>query len=99
MSKFLKANGADDALFVQFDLPPTHEAAMFLKTWIQIFMESHDGWSESVAWVEKELNNQRRAVTRLYEEFQKDHRYMDCHQWYGFEELFKENMERKKDEN
>ena len=99
VSKFLKANDSDDALFVQFDLPPTHEAAMFLKTWLQIYMERHNGWSESIEWVEKELNYQHLAVTRLYEEFQKDHRYMDCHQWYGFEELFKENMERKKDEN
>ena len=97
VSKFLKANDSDDALFVQFDLPPTHEAAMFLKTWIQMYMERHNGWDESIEWVENELNNQRLAVTRLYEEFQKDHRYMDCHQWYGFEELFKENMERKKD--
>ena len=96
VSKFLKANDSDDALFVQFDLPPTHEAAMFLKTWIQMYMERHNGWDESIEWVENELNNQHLAVTRLYEEFQKDHRYMDCHQWYGFEELFKENMERKK---
>lgn len=99
VSKFLKANDSDNALFVQFDLPPTHEAAMFLKTLFQVWMEKlHDGWSESVEWVEKELNFQRLAVTRLYEEFQKDHHYMDCHIWYGFEELFKENMERKKDE-
>ena len=99
VSKFLKANDSDNALFVQFDLPPTHEAAMFLKTWIQIFMERHDGWSESVAWVERELNYQRPAVTRLYGEFQKDHRYVDLLLRNGFEELFKENMERKKDEN
>ena len=98
VSKFLKANDSDDALFVQFDLPPTHEAAMFLKTLLQVWMEKmYDGWSDSVEWVEKELDYQRLAVARLYEEFQKDHRYMDCHQWYGFEELFKENMERKKD--
>lgn len=97
VSKFLKANDSDNALFVQFDLPPTHEAAMFLKTWIQIFMERHDGWSESVAWVERELNYQRPAVTRLYGEFQKDHRYVDLLLRNGFEELFKKNMERKKD--
>lgn len=97
VSKFLKANDSDDALFVQFDLPPTHEAAMFLKTLLQVWMEKmHDGWSESIEWVEKELNYQHLAVTRLYEEFQKDNHCMDSHQWYGFEELFKENMERKK---
>ena len=100
VSKFLKANDSDNALFVQFDLPPTHEAAMFLKTLLQVWMEKlDDGWSKGIEWNEKELNYQHLAVTRLYEEFQKDHRYMDCHQWYGFEELFKENMERKKDEN
>ena len=97
VSKFLKANDSDDALFVQFDLPPTHEAAMFLKTWIQIYMERHNGWDESVAWVERELNYQLPAVTRLYGEFQKDHRYVDLLLRNGFEELFKENMERKKD--
>ena len=99
VSKFLKANDSDNALFVQFDLPPTHEAAMFLKTWIQIYMERHNGWDESVAWVERELNYQLPAVTRLYGEFQKDHRYVDLLLRNGFEELFKENMERKKDEN
>ena len=97
VSKFLKANDSDNALFVQFDLPPTHEAAMFLKTWIQIYMERHNGWDESVAWVERELNYQLPAVTRLYGEFQKDHRYVDLLLRNGFEELFKENMERKKD--
>ena len=97
VSKFLKANDSDNALFVQFDLPPTHEAAMFLKTLLQVWMEKqNDGWSESIEWNEKELNYQRSTVTMLYEEFQKDHHYMDCHIWYGFEELFKENMERKK---
>lgn len=99
VSKFLKANDSDNALFMQFDLPPTHEAAMFLKTLLQVWMEKlDDGWSKGIEWSEKELNYQRLAVTLLYEEFQKDHRYMDCHLWYGFEELFKENMERKKDE-
>ena len=98
VSKFLKANDSDNALFVQFDLPPTHEAAMFLKTLLQVWMEKlDDGWSKGIDWVEKELNYQHLAVTILYEEFQKDHHYMDCHLWYGFEELFKENMERKKD--
>ena len=100
VGKFLKANDSDNALFVQFDLPPTHEAAMFLKTLLQVWMEKlNDGWSKGIEWAEKELNYQRLAVTLLYKEFQKDHHYMDCHIWYGFEELFKENMERKKDEN
>lgn len=97
VSKFLKANDSDNALFMQFDLPPTHKAAMFLKTLLQVWMEKqNDGWSKGIEWNEKELNFLHAAVTALYEEFQKNHRYMDCHIWYGFEELFKENMERKK---
>ena len=48
VSKFLKADNSDYALFLQFDLPPTHEAAMFLKTVLQIFMERHDGWNKGI---------------------------------------------------
>ena len=99
VGKFLKANDSDNALFVQFDLPPTHEAAMFLKAWIQMYMERHNCWSESVEFVENELNCQRNLMPIHYEEFQKDHHYMDSNYWPGFYELFKENMERKKDEN
>lgn len=44
VSKFLKANDSDNALFLQFDLPPTHEAAMFLKTWLTLWMQAADGW-------------------------------------------------------
>lgn len=98
VSKFLKANDSDNALFVQFDLPPTHEAAMFLKTLLQVWMEKqNDLWRFSVECVEKELNFQRIFVPMLYKEFQKDHHYMDCKYWYGFCKMFKENMERKKD--
>ena len=57
-----------------------------------------DGWSKGIEWNEKELNYQHLAVTILYEEFQNDHHYMDRYYWPGFYELFKENMERKKDE-
>ena len=98
VSKFLKANDSDNALFVQFDLPPTHEAAMFLKTWIQMYMERHNCWSESIEFVENELNCQRNLMPIHYEEFQEDNNYMDRYYWPGFYKVFKENMERKKDE-
>lgn len=96
VSKFLKANDSDNALFVQFDLPPTHEAAMFLKTWIQMYMERHNCWSESIEFVENELNCQRTLMPIHYEEFQNDHHYMDRYYWPGFYKVFKENMERRK---
>ena len=96
VSKFLKANDSDNALFMQFDLPPTHEAAMFLKTWIQMYMERHNCWSESIEFVENELNCQRTLMPIHYEEFQEDNHYMDRYYWPGFYKLFKENMERRK---
>lgn len=44
VSKFLKANDKDSAVFVQYSMPPTHENAMFLKTWLQCLMEYKNGW-------------------------------------------------------
>lgn len=97
VSKFLKANDSDNALFMQFDLPPTHEAAMFLKTVLQIFMERHDGWDRGIEWNEKELNYHRPAIAHLYEKFKENPKKMDVEYWRGFYKMFKENMERKKD--
>ena len=94
VSKFLKANDSDNALFVQFDLPPTHEASMFLKTWLTLWMQAADRWNMTPAIIQHALNSVRqimelsysvftdKGVTALGEEFAR---------------LFKENMERKKD--
>lgn len=97
VSKFLEANDEDNALFLRFDLPPTHEAAMFLKTLLHIEMKYWgEYWSKSVTECKKHMK--RLSVTRMYEEFKKDSGWMDkIH--YGFYEEFKENMERKKDAN
>ena len=99
VSKFLKANDSDNALFVQFDLPPTHEAAMFLKTVLQIWMEKRNGWDRGMEWSEEDLNAQRPAVKKLYETFKESIDNVDDAFWHGFRERFKENMERKKYEN
>lgn len=93
VSKFLKANDSDNALFVQFDLPPTHEAAMFLKTYLQIEMERMGLWGKDFKACEKHL--QSLPVTEMYEQLQQLPKWMDIHYWYGFTDLFKENMERK----
>lgn len=98
VSKFLKANDSDNALFLQFDLPPTHEAAMFLKTVLQIFMERHDGWNKGIEWNEKVINGHRPAIALLYEMFKENPKKLDVEYWRGFYGMFKENMERKKDE-
>ena len=95
VSKFLEANNGDNVLFMQFDLPPTHEAAMFLKTLLHMEMKYWgEYWSKSVTECKKHMK--RLSVTRMYEEFKKDSGWMDkIH--YGFYEEFKENMERKKE--
>lgn len=97
VSKFLKANDSDNALFIQFDLPPTHEAAMFIKTVLQIFMYRHDGWNKGIEWNEKELSYHRPAIASLYKKFKENPKKLDMEYWRGFYKMFKENMERKKD--
>ena len=94
VSKFLKANDSDNALFLQFDLPPTHEAAMFLKTWLTLWMQAADGWKMTSTSLQLALYSAKqkmelsyfvftdKGVAALGDEFQR---------------LFKENMERKKD--
>ena len=62
VSKFLKANDTDSAVFVQFSLPPTHEDAMFLKTWLNREMESWGG-------VESQTNRPRSKAHRSSRHF------------------------------
>lgn len=99
VSKFLKANDSDDALFMWFDLPPTHEAAMFLKTVLQIFMERHDGWNKGIEWNEKVINGHRPAIALLYEIFKENPKKLDAEYWHGFYKMYKWNLERQKDAN
>ena len=99
VNKFLETNDKDNASFFQFNLPPTHEAAMFLKTVLQIFMERHDGWDKGIEWSEKEQIYHRPAIAHLYEKFNENPKKMDVEYWRGFYKMFKENMERKKNES
>lgn len=94
VSKFLKANDSDNALFVQFDLPPTHEAAMFLKTWLTLRMNTINGWNMEFDELRDCIENERDVLNSDFASFSECHTF-PCE---GFEELFIENMERKKDE-
>lgn len=85
----------NNCLFMNFPMPPTHEAAMFLKTVLQIFMERHDGWNKGIEWNEKELNYHRPVIAHLYEKFKENPKKMDVEYCRGFYKMFKENMERK----
>ena len=91
VSKFLKANDSDNALFLQFDLPPTHEAAMFLKTWLKNYINSINGW-------DMELDELADSIEGMRLVFDSDWKSFCNYHTFPFEEfkgLFKENMERK----
>lgn len=91
VSKFLKANDTDTALFMQFDLPPTHEAAMFLKTWLTLRMDMLDGWNMLPTELEAAIDNEREVFVSDFKTWQDDGTF-PCD---GFNELFEENMKRK----
>ena len=94
VNKFLKANDSDNALFLQFDLPPTHEAAMFLKTWLTLWMQAADGWKMTSTSLQLALYSAKQKMEQSYSVF------MDkgvAALSDEFQRLFKENMERKKD--
>ena len=93
VGKFLKANDQDNALFMQFDLPPTHEAAMFLKTWLTLRMNTLNGWGMELTELSHCIENERDVLNSDFASFNEYHTF-PCE---GFEELFKQNMERKKD--
>lgn len=93
VSKFLKANDTDNALFLQFDLPPTHEAAMFLKTWLRNHINTINGWDMELDELADSIEGMRLVFDSYWKSFCNYHTFP----FEGFEELFKENMERKKD--
>ena len=96
VSKFLKANDSDNALFLQFDLPPTHEAAMFLKTWLTLWMQAADGWEMTSTSLQLALYSAKQKMELSYSVFtDKGVAALGDE----FQLLFKENMERKKEAN
>jgi DNA (cytosine-5)-methyltransferase 1 len=96
VSKFLKANDSDNALFLQFDLPPTHEAAMFLKTWLTLWMQATDGWKMKPISLHLAFYSAKQKMELSYSVFT-DKGVAALRD--EFQRLFKENMERKKDAN
>lgn len=94
VSKFLKANDSDNAFFMQFDLPPTHEAAMFLKTWLTLWMQAAEGWKMASVSLWHALYSAKQKVELSYSVFTEKGVAALSEE---FERLFKENMERKKD--
>lgn len=90
VSKFLKANDTDHALFHQFALPPTHEDAMFLKTWLTQLMTEHNGWQKTPTELEALVQDHAPALLHQW----KDWKATGHFPWPQFEERYNENMKR-----
>lgn len=92
VQKFLQANDNDTALFLQFDLPPTHEAAMFLKTWLTLWMYAADGWEITSTSLQLALYSAKQEMELSYSVFiEKGVQALG----EKFASVFEENMERK----
>lgn len=95
VAKFLKANEKDSAVFMQFPLAPTHENAMFLKTWLHRFCDSHDLWTvEDHTYLVKDVEDFRQDLMADYDKFINDHGSLG----QEFLEDFNRNMEKKQNE-
>ena len=98
VSKFLKANDKDSALFVQFPLPPKHEDAMFLKTWLSYWMDEVGGWDMKPTELDKLLcdkDMEKGKFLLAYSMWKNDGTIPS--EYPGFEEKYLENLNRGKD--
>ena len=91
VSKFLKANDSDNALFLQFDLPSTHEAAMFLKTLLCDFMEVEGVWQMAIPDAERKIEVNRKNVVDSWQNWLTDRDFFSK----AFLSESERNMERK----
>ena len=91
VEKFLKANDTDKALFMQFDLPPTHEAAMFIKTWLTIRMNTVNGWEMLPTELQSAIGNEMAVFESDYKLWSENGEE-PCE---GFRTMYEENMKRR----
>lgn len=90
VGKFLSVNNKDNAVFVQFSLPPAHEDAMFLKTWLTRWMAEHDGWSMTP----EQLKD---SIEQAKSEFPENWRESDFMYDPDFVAEYEENLKRKQE--
>lgn len=96
VEKFLKANDTDKALFMQFDLPPTHEAAMFLKTWLTLTILPAKGWDMKPNELADFIESKRDKFRKNYEQWEHEGFCSgNLKQGGVFHRMFEENMKRK----
>lgn len=94
VGKFLNAYDKDTAIFVPFDLPPTHEAAMFLKTLLCDFMDVEGVWQMAISDAERKIEVNRKNVVDSWQNWQTDRNLFSK----AFQQEFELNMKRKKNE-
>ncbi len=91
VERFLKANEKDPVVYMQFPLAPTHENAMFLKTWLHRICASYDLWTaEDHTYLVKNIEDSRQDLMTDYGKFMVDHTILG----QEFLEEFTANMER-----
>lgn len=88
VEKFLKANDDDNALFMQFDIEPTHEDAMFLKTWLELRMKAWNAWAWTPTELESALKGQMGVFKADFSQWSK----FNIYPFEDFEKYFQENM-------
>lgn len=67
VGKFLKVNDTDNAVFIQYDMPPFHEDAMYLKKWLTKELKYSNSWDKTPTQLEAH-------VEALKSEFYKDYK-------------------------
>ncbi len=90
VGKFLKANDKDTAVFTAFDIPPTHEDAMFLKTWLTPKVGT--AWGMSPTALQSFVDELKTSFYEAHKKFA----YAGASVFGGeFEKAYKENLTRK----
>ena len=89
--RFLEQNEKDEVLFLQYSVPPTHEDAMFLKTWLQLWIKDNDGFNLSLQTLKRRLDEAKATLMMQHKAWAEQGAFPDSR----FAELFDENRKPK----
>lgn len=89
--RFLVQNEKDEVLFLQYNVPPTHEDAMFLKTWLQLWIKDNDGFNLSLQTLKRRLDEAKATLMMQHKAWAEQGAFPDSR----FAELFDENRKPK----
>lgn len=89
--RFLEQIEKDEVLFLQYSVPPTREDAMFLKTWLQLWMEDNGGYNLSFQTLKRELDEVKPTLMAQHKTWVERGTFFDDR----FAKLFGENCKSK----